>query len=156
LQNCKRLYLTGLAKMALRFHDSFRDEWGGRQVSMIPNSSDYLARRLQMLRSNDRSPGKSTTRTLSWCGMLLIVQIAVVTTLIRSSTLRAENAQEEAPKVASLPKERGEKVAKADEKTGEVEPLFARKPFDLSFLQHAEEGAALIRVGELLRHPEIA
>jgi beta-lactamase regulating signal transducer with metallopeptidase domain len=46
-------YARGLARLALRYHNSFHDRPAWSNVSIMPRSSDFLARRLEMLRVKD-------------------------------------------------------------------------------------------------------
>jgi hypothetical protein len=79
--------------------------------------------------------------------------------LLNSSISLAEKpADNSEPRVASLPKADAKSADNATAKpaTDQSKPLFARGKFDISFIHGASEGAALVRMNEILRHPEIA
>ena len=50
-------YLRGLAALAIRCHESLGSDGAGSRLALIPKSSDFLARRLQMLRFKHGSNG---------------------------------------------------------------------------------------------------
>ena len=50
-----RVYVRGLAGLALRYHRSIQNERAWSSVSLMPRSSDFLARRLEMLRVKQNS-----------------------------------------------------------------------------------------------------
>ncbi|HEY2148222.1 MAG TPA: M56 family metallopeptidase, partial [Pirellulales bacterium] len=157
LQLNAQKYVRGLAKLALRFDDSFQDDRAWSNISIMPRSSDSLERRLEMLRTKNNSSSKRAGRLVSVCASISIVLVALATTLLRSATSAAENATaNSAPPSESAPPSKtsqGADTTISNIKPGEA--LFGRAPFDVSIIPHAEDGAFLIRIAELLRIPEV-
>ncbi len=144
-------YVRGLAKLALRFDNSFSDNRWWSSVSITPRSSDFLARRLDMLRRKNHPSSNRTVSTVSACASISVVLVALAATLLRGAT-SDENASEptEATPHAAT-KVAGEKIPAPNPPSG---ALFGRAPFDVSIIPHAENGAMLIRFGDILRLPE--
>jgi beta-lactamase regulating signal transducer with metallopeptidase domain len=154
LRQNEQEYLRGLAKLALRCHHALEGRSAWSSVSVMPKSSDYLARRLEMLRKNHVSTGRRTGWLVSYGAPGSLIAIALAVTLLRVPAASAEKpAVDNAnPAGASQPNVPG----KADEPTtAQVDKsLFRREPIDVSMIPHAENGAFLIRLGSLLNIPE--
>ncbi len=144
-------YLRGLAKLALRFDNSLCDGSLWSSVSITPKSSDFLARRLEMLRRKNHPSSNRTAHTVSACASISVVLVALAATLLRGSNA-GENAAapaEATPHVAT--KIAGDKIPAPNPPSA---TLFGRAPFDVSIIPHAENGAMLIRFGDILRLAE--
>ncbi len=163
----QQAYLRGLARLAIRGHDSFESGGGWSSVSIMPKSSDFLARRLEMLQSKQGSAGRLVERFVSWGAAGSVLAIALVVTLLRSPVA---NAQKPAagPVEATPPAEPARPVeevarrivpsASPDKPTPDGQTdgsLFAREPFDVSIIPRAERGAFLVRLGPLMQLPEL-
>ncbi|HVU88316.1 MAG TPA: M56 family metallopeptidase [Pirellulales bacterium] len=149
-------YGKGLARLALRYHNSLQERRVWPSVSVVPRSSDFLARRLEMLRvKNDSIDPRSTRWTVyGLCGAL--VAVALTAAFIRGA---AADDQPPAPtarpiETARLPDDK--RMDEAPASAPAVDPeLFSRAAFDPAMLRANKGGGFLIRVGDMLRHPEI-
>jgi beta-lactamase regulating signal transducer with metallopeptidase domain len=166
LSASREAYLRGFAELALRFHDSFQGDERWSNVSIMPRSSDFLVRRLHMLRTKDGSIDKRRSRIVSACAVLGIVVVALATTLLRSSSglaakpdSSATNSEFSEAVAFAFRENPNDEQAESTPKAGKAETaerLFDRGAFDLSLIHNADEGLTLIRVGEFMRHPEVA
>src|SRR5262249_31155218 len=100
-----RPYLRGLALLALRFDQPFSKPSARSSFALMPNASDFLTRRLQMLRTKDGSPRRRTARIVSVGATFGIVSAALLATLFSNSTSLAAKPRSAAqsPRIASLP-----------------------------------------------------
>jgi beta-lactamase regulating signal transducer with metallopeptidase domain len=150
-------YVRGLAKLALRFDDSFDGDRSWSNLSIMPKSSDFLARRLEMLRTKNGLSGKRSGRIVSACASVSVVLVALATTLLRGAGPSPDNATAAAPKPSEaaphVAARRAPDKPASDNLIGEIQ--FGRAPFDVSVIPHAEDGAFLIRLHQLLRYPEV-
>ena len=158
LQTDNKAYLRGLARLALRYDNSFIEGRRWSNVSIMPRSSDFLARRLEMLRTKDGSTGKQFSRIVSCCASACVVAIAVTAMTLRSPVASAEKPEKNPLK----PVQTARRITTADSVAVEEaikqppENLFAREPFDPSIIPNAENGAYLIRIRELLKNAEFS
>jgi beta-lactamase regulating signal transducer with metallopeptidase domain len=157
LRSNAEAYVRGLAKLALRFDDSFHGDRSWSNVSIMPKSSDFLARRLKMLRTKSGFSSKRTGLILSACASISIVLVALATTLLRGAPSAAEGAAANSATPSAAPPHAETKGAVNEEASDgrPVETLFGRAPFDVSVIPHGQDGAFLIRIGDLLRYPEM-
>ena len=92
LRSNREAYVRGLAKLALRFDDSFQGDRSWSNVSIMPKSSDFLAWRLEMLRTKNDLSSKRIGRFVSTCASVSVVLVALATTLLRGARSAAEGA----------------------------------------------------------------
>ena len=149
-------YGKGLARLALRYHDSLQERRVWPSVSVMPRSKDFLARRLEMLLAKNDSTEHRSARWAAYglCGAL--VTVALVAVFIRGAT--AEDQPPASParpiETARLPEDKRTDGTRATAPAVDAE-LFSREAFDPAMLRANKGGGFLIRVGDLLRHPEI-
>ncbi len=149
-------YGKGLARLALRYHDSFQERRAWPSVSVMPRSSDFLARRLEMLRVKNDSTDSRSVRWTSYGLCAALVAIAFAAVFIRGAA--ADDQPQAAParhiETARLPEDKRTDGTRPATPVVDAE-LFSRAAFDPTMLRANKGGGFLIRVGELLRHPEI-
>jgi beta-lactamase regulating signal transducer with metallopeptidase domain len=158
----ERAYTQGLARLALRYHDSLQDRRSWSNVSIMPRSSDFLARRLEMLRDKNDGPAvRRMARLIPHAAVACLVAIAFGTALLRGAATADEKADQPASS-AKKPVEKTALLPNAGAASAEAKPegkpageLFRREAFDPSMIRPGSHGAFLIRVGELMRHPEV-
>jgi beta-lactamase regulating signal transducer with metallopeptidase domain len=150
-------YTRGLARLALRYHESFQDQRGWSSVSIMPRSSDFLARRLEMLRVKDVSTDKCATRFVSYGASSCLVAIALATAMLRGAAASDDNAQTTSPAVAETAPAHNEELAASTQTDAPTrdQDLFRRAAFDPAMIRPGTRGGFLIRVGDFLRHPEV-
>lgn len=162
----EKAYVRGLARLALRYDDSLRGGRAWSSVSIMPRSSDFLARRLEMLRTKDGLAGKRAGKLISWGASIGVIAVAVAATLLRAGAEPGDQVDKDSDRLAYRPaNEKAAAAAPARLRSAagraevgvpvKAEAMFARELFDVSMLPHAEHGAFLIRVGDLLRNAEI-
>jgi len=151
-------YMRGLARLALRYHESLSGKPAWPSVSAMPRSSDFLARRLEMLRVKNRPTSNYAAKLIAYGTSSCLLAVALATSLLRGATA----ADEEPPVDTSRP------VAE----TARVEPkkltpenvqrpaetdlqLFNRQGFDPAMIRRGNRGGFLFRLGEILRHPAL-
>ncbi|HTU25662.1 MAG TPA: M56 family metallopeptidase, partial [Pirellulales bacterium] len=151
-------YARGLARLALRFHESLSERRGWSSVSIMPRSSDFLARRLEMLRTNDKT-SRRATRVVGWLGCGAVVLTAMTTTFLRSRAV----AEEKPPADAARPVAETARVDAGKDRVDELKPaaakdskLFQRTPIDPAVVRGGKKGAFIIRVSEILSLPAVA
>lgn len=141
-------YMRGLVRLALRYDEMAQDGPGWSNVSIMPNSSDYLTRRLEMLRSRDRSASNRSTKIVSLIAIGSVVVAAAVAAIcvrLPAQALSGADAKKAADSSAT----------KKSTESNVVSGAFNRTAFDPIVLPGAEQGAFLIRVGEIVRHPQL-
>ena len=148
-------YLRGLAKLALRYDGSFPDGNAWSNVSIMPKSSDFLARRLEMLRTKNGSVSKQTGRLVSYLASASVILVALLATLLRGASPQADQTATDAREPVRTAKLNADPSDKVPISPPASDRLFARAPFDPSLIPHAEKGAYLIRVKDLLRNPDL-
>jgi hypothetical protein len=153
----KQVYIRGLAKLALRYHDSFQDDRAWSSVSVMPKSSDFLARRLEMLRTKDGSTNGRVGKVISCCATGAVVLIALAATLLRAPAASTEKTTQDsaAPAQAAAATVNSANAENSASQNQPTETLFGREPFDVSIIPHADDGAFLIRVAALLRNHQL-
>ena len=109
-----------------------------------------------MLRTKKDLSSKRSGRIVSACASISVVLVALATTLLRGDPTAAEGATAtSATPMRSATPCCNEARDKEASDCRPVETLYARAPFDVSVIPHAEDGAFLIRIGDLLRYPEM-
>ncbi len=109
-----------------------------------------------MLRTRSGLPGKRTGWMVSSCAAVSVIMVAAATTLLRGAAPVVDPAASQAAPLESAPQGQTRNTA-AQAPSGHQSDtdLFVRAPFDPSIIPSAEDGAFLIRVGELARRPEM-
>ncbi len=153
----RRAYLRGLARLAIRGHDSFESGGGWSGVSIMPKSSDFLARRLEMLQSKQGSAGKLVERFVSWGAAGSVLAIALGVTLLRGPAQlcggkRTPPAEATPVEVARRGLSRARACRTHPARTAGRSRCSPASDLDVSIIPHAEDGAFLIRLGALLQH----
>jgi beta-lactamase regulating signal transducer with metallopeptidase domain len=150
-------YARGLARLALRYHESCQDQRGWSSVSIMPRSSDFLARRLEMLRVKDVSADRRVTRFISYGASGCLVAVALATALHRGAAATDDNTKATSPAVVEPAPAQTEQIAASEpaDSTTPDQDLFRRTAFDPAMIRPGARGGFLIRVGDFLRHPEV-
>jgi len=170
-------YVRGLAHAALRLDGNYGSKrvWSGG--SIIPMSSDFLSRRIEMLRSNEVTRQVRHGSLVTICAVAGVVAVAVSASLLRGPVATAEEptagvASTKSAESVTKPASGADPAARTARRTvmtfdGKAmreadaavlsiyDAEFRREPFYPSCIPDAEHGAILIRVGEILRHPEV-
>ncbi len=152
----QRVYARGLARLALRYHEALESKRAWPNVSVMPSSSDFLARRLEMLRGPNERQQDRSGRLKSVCATAVVVALALMTTLLRGAVAGEGPLAGESPIAEVTRRTDDSQDAATQGKPAETsEKLFGRATFDPTMLRANERGGFLIRVGDILRHPEM-
>ncbi|HEY4312584.1 MAG TPA: M56 family metallopeptidase [Pirellulales bacterium] len=149
-------YTRGLARLALRYHESIIDERSWSNVSIMPRSSDFLARRLEMLRVKQATADEQGAGRVSLAVSGCVVAIAIVTAFLRGAATADDRAQSAATIGKAVQPISTENAATiAGGAPGTEQSLFERADFNPTVIGLGSSGGFLIRVGDFLRHPEV-
>jgi len=126
-------YLKALSQLAIRQDDLLRFR---AEPILLPTSSSYLIRRMNMLRTKERTQSRGVNFVVRAIAVGAVVLLAVVTTALRGL---AEPTASETP------------TAQTEGAQNATDEVFQYPPIDPAIIGDNEHGIFVLRIGEILK-----
>ena len=149
-------YLQALTKLALRQDGRPMD---GPAAMLLPVFSGFLLRRIEMLRATDGSKRRVSPLTVQWSAIAILISAATSLLAVRGLAQSPQQDQDKPIRVSRVP---AQKPKPDTGTTGTTDAhaaaatLFQRPAFDLTTAIVDESEGFIVRIGEILRRPELA
>jgi beta-lactamase regulating signal transducer with metallopeptidase domain len=146
-------YLHAISKLALRQDGR---SMAGPTAMLLPIFTGFLLRRIEMLRATDGSTRRVFRLTWQWSAIAILIAAAASTTAIRGLAQQPDAKTDGSARVARARDSKLKSDMIAIDAHAAAATLFQRPHVTLPLVTRPEANGFVVRLGEILRRPEIA